>query len=382
VKKIKGISNNFGDTVLGVVTRNPWTLKRKGRILVSEDVPILTTGFRGIIHSNVSNNESFPSIKIQADELRMLSEGDCVSLNRDGTVAVVWENRSPMNALLLTEACDCRCLMCPQPPKAHNKSLVETVREILNLVKPATTQTICITGGESTLLREEFFDVLRLIDKRCPKSPSMLLTNGKSFSDFSFTQKFVAVKPKNLLVCVSLHSDVDEVHDRIVGAKDSFYKTAMGLQNLARFRQPVEIRVVISKLNADRLESIANFIIRNFPFIKHCAFMGMEITGHAKENYNDIWIDPYQYQEQLFKAVKTISRANLNVSIYNIPLCLTKPSSRCFTRKSISGWKNDYLPVCNTCSVKTECCGIFTTSGPYQSVHIKPLGPSTNLDTN
>ncbi|MDR3490924.1 MAG: His-Xaa-Ser system radical SAM maturase HxsC [Gammaproteobacteria bacterium] len=382
MKKYKGTSNNFGDVVLGIVTRQPWTIKRKGHILVSEDVPLFPVGFRGIVHTNVSDNKKLPAIKVQPNDLRMLSEGDCISLNQNGTVAVLWENRSPMNAFLLTESCDCRCLMCPQPPKVHNKSLVETSREILHLVNPTATQIICITGGESTLLNDDFFDFLTLIQEKCPKSPIMLLTNGKSFSDFSFTKKFIAVKPKNLLVCVSLHSDIDEVHDKIVGVNGSFYKTAMGLQNLARFRQLVEIRVVISKLNADRLESIANFIIRNFPFINHCAFMGMEITGYARKNYTDIWIDPSDYEEQLFKAVRTISRSKLKVSIYNIPLCLIRPTAWNFARKSISGWKNEYLPICSSCSVKKECCGIFTTSGAFQSVRIKPIISTTSLGIN
>ena len=382
MKKFKGTSNNFGDVVLGIVTRNPWTIKRKGRIFVSEDFPLVPAGFRGVVHSNICDTKTLAAIRVQSHDLRMLSEGDCISLNQDGTVVVVWENRSPMNAFLLTEACDCRCLMCPQPPKVHNKSLVETSREILHLVKPTATQTICITGGESTLLRDDFFDFLKLIQEKCPKSPVMLLTNGKSFSDFSFTKKFIAVKPKNLLVCVSMHSDVDEVHDRIVGVKGSFYKTAMGLQNLARFRQLIEIRIVINRLNSYRLDAIANFIIRNFPFINHCAFMGMEITGHARKNYTDIWIDPCDYEEQLFKAVRTISRSKLKVSIYNIPLCLIRPTAWRFARKSISGWKNDYLPVCSSCSVKEECCGIFTTSGSFQSVNIKPIISSTSSSIN
>ena len=118
-----------------------------------------------------------------------------------------------------------------------------------------------------------------MINKKQPKSTVMLLTNGKSFANFEFTKRFASLRPKDFLTCVSMHSDVDEVHDRIVGVKDSFYKTVMGLQNLARFREKIEIRVVVSRINAHRLESIATFIQRNFPFITHCTFMGMEITG-------------------------------------------------------------------------------------------------------
>jgi His-Xaa-Ser system radical SAM maturase HxsC len=261
--------------------------------------------------------------------------------------------------------------MCPQPPKAHDRSLTETAKRILSLVKVEKNQTICLTGGEPTLLKDDFFDVLKLIVKKHPEAFVMMLTNGKSFSDFDFTKCFVSARPKDFLTCVSMHSDVDEVHDRIVGVKGSFYKTAMGLQNLARFRERIEIRVVINRLNAHRLESIATFIQRNFPFIYHCTFMGMEITGLARDNYDEVWIEPFEYRDQLSRAVKVLSRADMKVSIYNIPLCLVEPKSWNFARQSISGWKNDYLPVCDGCTVKKDCCGIFTTSGLHQSPYIR-----------
>jgi hypothetical protein len=147
----------------------------------------------------------------------------------------------------------------------------------------------------------------------------------------------------------------------------------MGLQNLARFRERIEIRVVVNRLNAHRLESIATFIQRNLPFIYHCAFMGMEITGLACDNYADVWIEPFEYRDQLSRAVKVLSRANMKVSIYNLPLCLVERKSWNFAKKSISGWKNDYLPVCEGCTARENCSGIFTTSGLHQSPNIRPV---------
>jgi hypothetical protein len=100
--------------------------------------------------------------------------------------------------------------------------------------------------------------------------------------------------------------------------------------------------------------------------------MGMEIIGLARDNYETVWIDPHEYRDEISKAVRVLSRADMNVSIYNVPLCLTEKKSWSFARQSISGWKNDYLPICEGCSVKSKCCGIFTTSGLHQSPHIFP----------
>ena len=372
--QFKGIAENIEAPILGLVTRNPLSLSRYNSVLVTEEPSLVSRGFAGLITNEFGRGKSLLSqVKVTSQGLDKLQEGDCVLIGTDGTITVVWEKKAPMNPLLLTETCDCYCLMCPQPPKAHDKTLAATSKRILNLVKVPSNQTICLTGGEPTLLKEDFFDILGVINKKHPKSTVMLLTNGKSFANFEFTKRFVSLRPKNFFTCVSLHSDVDEVHDRIVGVKGSFYKTAMGLQNLARFREKIEIRVVVSRINAHCLESIATFIYRNFPFITHCTFMGMEITGLACDNYETIWIDPHEYSKELSGAVRVLSRADMNVSIYNLPLCLIEQNSWGFARQSISGWKNDYLPVCEECLIKSKCCGIFTTSGLHQSSFIAPV---------
>jgi len=371
MKQFKGIAENIKTPILGLVTHNPLSLSRVNRVLVTEEISLLSKGFAGLIRKGCGkNNGSLPQAMVSGEIADKLDEGDCVLIGKEGTITVVWEKKAPMNPLLLTEMCDCRCLMCPQPPKTHDKNLTDTSKQILNLVKIESNQTVCLTGGEPTLLKEDFFDILDVLNKKHPQSTVMMLTNGKSFANFEFTKRFASLRPKDFLTCVSMHNDVDEVHDRIVGVKDSFYKTAMGLQNLARFQEKIEIRVVVSRINAHRLESIATFIQRNFPFIFHCTFMGMEITGHACDNYETVWIDPYEYREELSRAIRVLNRADMNVSIYNIPLCLLEPKSWRFARQSISGWKNDYLPICGGCSVQAQCCGIFTTSGLHQSPHI------------
>jgi His-Xaa-Ser system radical SAM maturase HxsC len=373
MKQLAGTAENIETPILGLVTRSPLSLSRGNSVLVTEEASLLSRGFAGLITKDSGKKKnSLPQVKVSDEAMDQLEDGDCVLIGKDGTITVVWEKKAPTNPLLLTEKCDCHCLMCPQPPKAHDRTLTETSKRILNLVNVENAQTICLTGGEPTLLKEDFFDVLRVINKKHPQSTVMMLTNGKSFADFEFTKRFVSLRPRDFLTCVSMHSDVDEVHDRIVGVKNSFYKTAMGLQNLARFRERIEIRVVVNRINAHRLESIATFIQRNFPFVVHCTFMGMEITGLALDNYETVWIDPHEYRDELSRAVRVLSRADMDVSIYNLPLCLIEPSSWSFARQSISGWKNAYLPLCEGCSVKSRCCGIFTTSGLHQSSYVLP----------
>lgn len=373
MRQYNGIASNINSSILGQVTRSRLSLFRGKSVLVAQDVSLMSAkGFACLITNNVHNKSALPYVKTSLEVMESLEEGDCVLINKDGSIKVVWDKKDSANSLLLTEKCDCRCIMCPQPPKAHDKQLIEISKQILNIVKIRSTDNICLTGGEPTLLKDDLFNILDIINKKHPKATIMMLTNGKSFADLEFTKNFISVRPKNFLTCVSLHSDVDEIHDRIVGVKGSFYRTAMGLQNLARFREKIEIRIVVNRFNVQRLESFATFIQRNFPFAYHSAFMGMEITGLASDNYDSIWIDPYEYRDQISKAMRVLNRADMNVSIYNLPLCLLDRKSWKFARKSISTWKNDYLPICKNCAEMDNCCGIFTTSGLHQSPYISP----------
>lgn len=263
--------------------------------------------------------------------------------------------------------------MCPQPPKTHDEWLLSIAREIVNLIDPRDTKTICVTGGEPTLLGDKFLEIVSLINSRFPDIDFVLLTNGKTFSDYQFAKEYAAVAPPRALTCVSLHSDIEKNHDEIVGANGSFTRTIQGLYNLARLRIRVEIRHVVSLANASRLEGFARFVYRNFPFVYHVALMGMEMTGLAIENYNKVWIDPADYSCELDRAAWGLHRADLNVSIYNIPLCLLPPRSWIFARQSISEWKHTHLPCCDGCCVKARCAGFFTTSGDWISSRIRPV---------
>jgi His-Xaa-Ser system radical SAM maturase HxsC len=212
--------------------------------------------------------------------------------------------------------------MCPQPPGRHDDQTYEVATELLKLLKPEQVEALCVTGGEPTALGGKFIDILTAIKRKFDRANVLVLTNGKNFSNFQFAQEFANIGLSNATLCVSLHSDIEELNDEIAGVKGSFHKTTQGLYNLARFRQRVEIRHVISKFNAPRLEQFAHFVYRNFPFAIHTAFMGMEMTGFAVTNYDRLWIDPYEYKHALSHAVRLLHRANLAVSVYNVPLCL------------------------------------------------------------
>jgi His-Xaa-Ser system radical SAM maturase HxsC len=172
---------------------------------------------------------------------------------------------------------------------------------------------------------------------------------------------------------IPLYSDVDSEHDYVVQAKGAFEETVLGIHNLARYCVPVEIRVVIHKQTYRRLPMLAEFIARNFPFAAHVPLMGLEMFGFVHRNFDELWIDPHDYQSELVQATETLFLSGLNTSIYNHQLCLLDRQLWPFARKSISDWKNIYLDVCQRCDVRDECGGFFQSAAKKHSEHIYPI---------
>jgi His-Xaa-Ser system radical SAM maturase HxsC len=328
-----------------------------------------------IILTSVSANSENPSpglYGIPAGFLAHLNDGDIVKIEPDGELQLIWESASRHNALFLTDYCNSECIMCPQIPEQKPKHHHETAKKVLSLIQPKSPLSFGITGGEPLIVSDGLSEIFDICRERFPDVSIQLLTNGRLLSDFNLVSKLMKNCPLRTLFCIPLYSDNDVEHEAITGAPGSFAETIKGIHNLIRYRRPVEIRVVIVKQNSKRLKDLAHFIFWNFPFAAHIAFMAMETSGVASENLEKVWIDPFDYSDELEQAVTFLHQRVMNVSIFNIPLCSLPEKLRPFARDSISDWKKTFIPECRQCAKQSECCGFFATSVKIPE-HIKPL---------
>ena len=267
------------------------------------------------------------------------------------------------NTLFTTARCNNNCIMCCQPPLDNDdiEELYERNIEIINRA-PKNIPVVGISGGEPTLLGDKLVDLIRHIRQTLPDSDIHILSNGRNFKDIEYTRKVVEAAEDKLFVGVPLHSDYYRDHDLIAGAKEAYNETIAGIFNLGALGAVIELRIVINKLNYMRLPQMADFIHKNLPFVAWTAFMAMEHIGHAVSNERNVWAEPINYANKLAEAVLTLAQWRKEVAVYNVPLCLIPEQIHQFAQKSISDWKNKYLPECNQCSLKSKCCGLFATS--------------------
>lgn len=274
-----------------------------------------------------------------------------------------FEIDSNSNVLFVTDQCNNHCVMCCQPPKKRD-DFDYYFKKNITLIKsaPKETKEVCITGGEPTLAGDKFFELVRLVREELPDTDIQILSNGRTFKNHDFAHQLKESGGDKVFVGVPLHSDYAGDHDRIAGVKGAFSETMLGLYNLGDEGIPVELRIVINKMNYLRLPQMAELIFKNLYFVAWTAWMGMEDTGYATKNAKQIWIEPIEYIPQLCNAIRYLSDWDLPASIFNIPLCLLPEEYHPYAAKSISDWKTKYLDLCEECLLKEKCCGLFATS--------------------
>lgn len=321
-----------------------------------------------------ARDEALPPIVHSLRRSDHLAEGDVVAVNPSGYIRTLYRIESSHNALFATDRYNSYCVMCSQPPKPVDDSerIGEHLR-LLDLIDPGTRE-LGITGGEPTLLKDDLIRIIAKAKERLPQTALHVLSNGRLFYYGSFARRLAGIEHPDLMIGIPLYSDLDHVHDFVVQARGAFDETVIGLQNLGRYGVPVEIRIVIHRYTVGRLPQLAEFIYRNFTFAAHAALMALEPMGFAVPNLEQLWVDPWDYRAELHEATLSLAARGMRPSIYNHQLCVVPRDLWPFCRRSISDWKNGYLPACDDCAVKSECGGFFTSSLKRgASSHIRPL---------
>ena len=374
--RTKGKTINIENHIVGRVTRNVDNLDSSSFLIIESELKVLPlVAFLGILTcQNEYHLVNTESVVFKIPTLSHLEDGDIISIGSDGNINTLYRVNSFQNTLLVTERCNSNCLMCSQPPKDKEDIPYHfgIHKQLIPLI-PKDCIELGISGGEPTLMGELFFELLMLLKVELPNTEIHVLSNGRSFAWNHLAERLGEINHKGLMLGIPVYADFYQVHDYIVQAENAFYQTMQGLHNLARYDQRIEIRIVLHKQSIPRLTRLAKYIYKNLPFVEHVAFMGLEYIGYAPHNINDLWIDPYNYQNELGEAVEFLAGQGMHVSIYNTPLCVLPESLWMYARKSISDWKNDYLPECTSCSKMNDCGGLFTWNLKKHSEYIVPF---------
>lgn len=286
---------------------------------------------------------------------------------------------SNAHTLFFTNRCNHYCLMCSQPPTTGNDDyLIEDNMKIIELIDKKLP-VIGISGGEPTLLAENFVEIIKKIRKELPDTYIRVLTNGRAYSNEKLVKSIADVAKDYFTSEIPIYSSFYTQHDYVVQSKNAFFETIEGFYNCSKYGLKTEVRVVLNKQTYKNLQDLMYFIYKNIPFVDHIALMGLEYIGFALNNFEEVHITPFEYEKELIDAIKICREYSLPVSIYNLPLCLVNENIRSFAKQSISDWKNEFSEVCYNCEMKSECAGMFTSTQPYFESLLNPIKRSKDV---
>lgn len=265
---------------------------------------------------------------------------------------------SQHNTILFTERCDQMCAMCSQPPKS---------KDYMGWLEHYTQATILadrgvrigISGGEPTLHIDELFYLLETLAQTRTDLAIHILTNAQHFKLEQKPRLAQLHKTLNILWGVPLYAPQPELHDEIVGKIDAFEPLMNNLYLLASSGAHIELRTVLTARNVMELPSLAKFVSLNLPFIDYWAIMAMEPIGYAKANKAELFFDHSLFPEPLTATLDYARNSNVQVALYNFPLCTIPKKYRSFCSQSISDWKRKYIEECSDCPETGLCTGFF-----------------------
>ncbi|UCC91782.1 MAG: radical SAM protein [Candidatus Aenigmatarchaeota archaeon] len=257
-----------------------------------------------------------------------------------------------------TFRCNNNCISCicnlemvekfePKDPQ------VKQIQRIIDAIKPE--DILCLTGGEPTI-RKEFFQFLEYAKKKDPYMNVFVVSNGRMFYYRDFVEKMAKVSPKNLTTGIALYGHNSKLHDSITRTPGSFDQTVKGVRNLIEFKVPVELRVIISKLNYKNLVDIARYVVSDLKGVYRMVFINMKYTGNAYKYRKSLFVRYRQVVPHAERATDLLLKNKIPVKLFHFPLCTIKAKYRELA-KGVTKQKRElmFVDACDKCKVRGEC---------------------------
>lgn len=308
-------------------------------------------------------------------KIRTYNNYDVFEIWGNGNFVRKYNDKSDDNYFFITGKCNSNCMMCPSPEYSRRTSETVNLDDLMELARhiPSDTSHMTITGGEPFLMGEQIFTFLQYLKERFIGTEFLFLTNGRIFAIDKYLQQFCETAPYNSIVAIPIHGSCQKVHDSITRADGSLMQTKIGIKRLLKKGFPVEIRLVVNKINVQDFDNIAKLIIREFKGVEYVSVIAMEMTGTARKNLEEVWIP---YRKSFFyiaNAIRLLVENGIDVKLYNFPLCTVDKSFWTLCEKSISDNKVRFADECYSCRYKGACSGIFAGTLQLERDELRPI---------
>jgi MoaA/NifB/PqqE/SkfB family radical SAM enzyme len=217
-----------------------------------------------------------------------------------------------------------------------------------------------LTGGEPTI-HPEFLKVLAHIRTEFPESLIRLLSNGRMFSYEDFARRTCGIAGLPFEIAVPMFGGDARSHESISRTPDSFAQTTQGLRHLEKHRRPgqlVEIRVIMTKIQARYLDGLLDLLLREFGWVDRVVFLFEELEGFA-EHYKDRLVFTQSECARALDAQHDKLKRFKDARLYHFALCTVPTRLWPFVWNTLADFKVTYLEGCRSrCAYKAQCVGV------------------------
>jgi len=262
----------------------------------------------------------------------------------------------------LWNPCNNNCIMCTNPDDFKGGKLIslKSIKKYLNredIRKKKDVRSVYFSGGEPTM-QPEFFRITSYLQEKYPLAYINILTNGRRFFYKEFAKACIDLGKVRFVI--PIHGFDEKTHDEVTRAKGSFSQTIAGLKNITQMRrigQEVEIRIIITKLNYDKIGKILDFIHKEIPQADRSVIIFQEYEGQAIKNFENVKIS-YSDFEQKFKDLEPYLKRGTEIKLYHFPLCVVPYEFWPYLWRTLRADEVTFLSQCKKCKVKEFCLGV------------------------
>jgi len=255
-------------------------------------------------------------------------------------------------------SCNNNCISCPVPRRLgrENPSLEDIKRDIDEILEYSSH--IEFNGGEPTI-RKDLLQILRYAESK-GASEIGLLTNSEYFLYKNYADEISKIK--NLKIVTTLYGADPKTHDAITRTPGSFVNKIKGIKNLVECKIPIELRILLHKMNYTCFDQIANFLNEEFDAnnFTRVIIMNPKLTERAEDNSKVVAEKLSIMSNVLGVPVKNLVEKGFLVEIYHFPHCVL-PESLWKYSKGCTSVEPEvvFSDVCEDCIKKDSCSRVW-----------------------
>ena len=260
----------------------------------------------------------------------------------------------------IINGCNNNCIMCTRNSIDNYMPPYEEIIQQLNNLKDP--DQITITGGEPTI-RKDLIKILRFINIKFPETKIRLITDGRLLSYDKLILELTKIR--NLSITSEIHGN-EKLHDQITRVKGSFNQTLTGLKKALKNKIPVEMRIVLHKLNYKNILDICQIIKSELAGVERVVIFPIDYIGQAYKNRDQLFVS-YEELKPFVQTAIDFLKEYFRVEIYHVPYCkLDERYHKYIAKKTVEERRLANLKECEDCKFRDICPGIWATYNPVK----------------